>query len=138
MAFRSRSLTAFRAMLGFAALDSAASGGWAMLWPEQIFALLQIEAPTDAFLLRGLGVLLILNAMCLIAAAARPATWGGLVWVPLLGRFLNGGIWLWLLAAKCDDALQPALFLLLAHEALWLPGFVVFLIRRLRLGGQMR
>jgi hypothetical protein len=123
---RSRSLWAARATLALAALDSAASGGWALLRPDQVFALLNLPPPGDAFLLSALGALLVLHAVCLIAAAARPAEWGGLVWVPLLGRLLDMGVWLWLLGAD-RIAQQPAL-LLLAHEALWLPGFVVVLV----------
>jgi hypothetical protein len=128
MPLRSRSLWAARATLGLAALDSAASGGWALLWPDQVFQFLNLRPPGDAFLLSGLGALLVLHAVCLLAAAFRPAEWGGLVWVPLLGRLLNMGVWLWLLGSeRVAVAVQPAL-LLLAHEALWLPGFVVVLV----------
>ena len=123
---RSRSLWAARAALAMAALDSVDSGGWALLWPAQVFEFLNLKPPGDAFLLSALGALLVLHGFCLVAAAARPAEWGGLVWVPLLGRLLNMGVWLWLLGAG-RIAQQPAL-LLLAHEALWLPGFVVVLV----------
>jgi hypothetical protein len=125
---RSRSLWAARATLALAALDSAASGGWALLRPAQVYELLNLKPPGDAFLLSALGALLVLHALCLLAATARPAEWGGLVWVPLLGRLLNMGVWLWLLGSeRVAVAVQPAL-LLLAHEALWLPGFVVVLV----------
>jgi hypothetical protein len=125
MPLRWHRLWAFRAMLGLAALDSVASGGWVMLQPNQFFDWLHLDVPGDAFLLPALGGLLFLHGICLIAAVVRPAVWGGFVWLPLLGRLLNGSVWLWLLGAE-RIAAQAAL-LLLAHEALWLPGFVVFL-----------
>jgi hypothetical protein len=131
MPLRWHSLWAFRAMLGLAALDSIASGGWVMLRPDQFFDWLHLAVPGDAFLLPALGGLLLLHGLCLIAAAVRPSVWGGFVWLPLLGRLLNGGVWLWLLGAERIPA--PAALLLLAHEVLWLPGFVVFLTVQRRL-----
>jgi hypothetical protein len=119
-------------MLGLAALDSVVAGGWAILRPEQGFALLQIPPPQDAFLLRVLGGLLIGQGLCLIAALLRPLEWGGFVWAALLGRLLLGGVWLWLLGAG-RMPMQPAL-LLLVHAVLWLPGFAVFLAMQRRLG----
>jgi hypothetical protein len=130
---RSRSLWLVRATLALAALDSAASGAGVLFWRDQVFALLNLKPPGDAFLLSALGALLVLHALCLVAAAVRPAEWGGLVWVPLFGRLLNMGVWLWLLGSdRVAIAVQPAL-LLLAHEALWLPGFVVVLVMQRRL-----
>jgi hypothetical protein len=119
-----------RATLGLAALDSAASGTWALVRPAEVFALLHLDPPGDAFLLSALGVLLLAHAVCLLAAAARPSEWGGIVWVPLLGRLLDMGVCGWLLGSdRVAVAVQPAL-LLLAHEALWIPGFAVFLAWR--------
>jgi hypothetical protein len=126
MAPRSRSLWASRAVLGLAALDSVASGGWALLHPEDVFAWLQIPAPKDAFLLPVLGGLLVAQGLCLVAALLRPAAWAGFVWVPLLGRLLLAGFWLWLLGS--GRVPTPTALLLLAHEALWLPGFAIFLM----------
>jgi hypothetical protein len=117
-------------MLGLAALDSVAAGGWAILWPDKVFAALEIEKPQDAILLSVLGGLLVAQGLCLIAALLRPREWGGFVWAPLIGRVLLGGVWLWLLGAgRLPD--QRA-YLLLAHEVLWIPGFAVFLAMQWR------
>jgi hypothetical protein len=127
MPVRSRSLWATRAVLGLAALDSVASGGWALLRPVDVYAWLHLQAPQDAFLLPVLGGLLVVQGMCLIAALLRPEWWAGFIWVPLLGRPLLAGLWLWLFGAGRFP--QQTTLLLLAHEALWLPGFAVFLMR---------
>jgi hypothetical protein len=121
---------AARAMLALAALDSVTAGGWAFLQPAKVFEALEIKQPKDTFLLPVLGCLLVAQGVCLLAALVRPREWGGLVWVPLLGRLLLGGLWLWLLGAgRLPD--QRA-FLLLAHEVLWIPGFAVFLAMQWR------
>ncbi len=134
MAPRSRSLWASRAVLGLAALDSLASGGWALLDPKNVFAWLLIPVPQDAFLLPVLGVLLIAQGLCLFAALIRPTAWAGFVWVPLLGRMLLAGLWLWLLGS--GRVPRPTALLLLAHEALWLPGFAIFLMTQRSPAGQ--
>lgn len=126
MSLRSRSLWPSRAVLGLAALDSLASGGWALLRSDDVFAWLHVAVPHDAFLLPVLGGLLVIQALCLSAALLRPHEWAGFVWVPLLGRLLLAGLWLWLLGAGRVPR-QTAL-LLLAHAVLWLPGFAVFLL----------
>jgi hypothetical protein len=117
-------------MLALAALDSAAAGGWAILQPEQGFAALDITPPQDKFLLPVLGALLLGQGLCLVGALLRPREWGGLVWVPLLGRLLFAGLWLWLLGA--GRLPEQRAYLLLAHEMLWIPGFAVFLAAQWR------
>jgi hypothetical protein len=74
-----------------------------------------------------LGVLAFGPVVCLLLAAARPAVHGGLVLVPLFGHVLQSGLWLWLLGT--DRVTLPArpLLILLAHESIWLPVFLVFL-----------
>ncbi len=112
-------------MLTLAALDSVAAGGWAILQPEKVFAALEVTPPQDRFLLPVLGALLLGQGLCLLGALLRPREWGGLVWVPLLGRLIFVGLWLWLLGA--GRLPEPRAYLLLAHEVLWIPGFAVFL-----------
>jgi hypothetical protein len=110
---------AARALLLLAALDSIAYGTWAVVLPAGLFGLLGTTPPADALLLwRLLGAVLVGQAWCLLAAA-RKAVDVGLVLVPLAGRALLGGVWLWLLFTD-RIALPPApLWALFAHDAAW-------------------
>jgi hypothetical protein len=124
-----------RLLLLLAALDSLVAGGMAVLRPDYLFTWLQLRPLPDRLLLtRALGALLLTHVPCLVLAALRPLQWGGLVLVPLLGRALLAGVWLWLLHA---DRVQPspqALHALLLHDAAWLPVFVAFLVGAARQG----
>jgi hypothetical protein len=121
----------FRWLLVLAALDSLLAGAWAVAWPADragsLFALLNVEPPRDAFLWRGLGGLLLTHVVCLALAAWRPARWGGLALVPLIGRALQCGVWLWL--RNTDRVHLPAGVLdgLLVHDVIWLPILAGFL-----------
>jgi hypothetical protein len=124
-----------RILLLLAAADSLAAGAWAVLRPGALFALLQTSPPAggDAlFLERILGLLLLGQALCLLAAAWRPADCGGLVLVPLAGRLLLCGVWLWLLGTSRVYLPPTPLRGLLLHDAAWVPVFLGFLWVRLR------
>jgi hypothetical protein len=127
-------LRLLRALLLLAALDGLATAAWSLARPHDLFALLRMPPPADAFLWQVLGALALGPVVCLVLAAARPAVYGGLVLVPLLSRMLQAGLWLWLLATD-RVALPPRpLLLLLAHEAVWFPLFLVFLCAGRRTG----
>jgi hypothetical protein len=125
-----------RVLLLLGALDGLVAAAWSLARPDDLFTLLRLPPPADAFLWQVLAALALGPALCLVLAAARPAAYGGLVLVPLLSRVLQAGLWLWLLGA--DRVAVPArpLLLLLAHEVVWLPLFVVFLYARQRTEGQ--
>jgi hypothetical protein len=116
-----------RPLLVVAALDSLLAGVWALAYPAGLFALLGMTPPRDAFLWQVLGGLSLAHALCLALAAWRPGDYAGLVLVPLIGRALQCGLWLWLLGT--DRVLLPAgpLTGLLVHDAVWLPLFAAFL-----------
>jgi hypothetical protein len=102
---------------------------WILWRPDRIFTLLGLEqAPKDAVVWQGLGVLALVNALLLAAAFCRPRAWGLAVLVPLAGRLQAIGTWLWLMQADVPQRASQTLWLLLAHEALWLPAFAWFLI----------
>jgi hypothetical protein len=114
-----------RTLLFVAAADSLAAGGWAVLRPGSLFALLAAPAPADALSLwRLLGVLLLGQGVCLIAAAWRPGDCGSLVVVALCGRLLLCGVWLWLLGTPRVRLPPVPLRGLLLHDAVWLPVFL--------------
>ncbi len=116
-------------LLLLAALDSLAAGTWAALDPDALFAWLQVPPTRDGRLFcRVLGVLTLTHAPCLALGALRPRQWGGLVVVPLVGRGLLAGIWLWLLNTDGVRPSQDALRWLLVHDAAWLPLFIAFLV----------
>jgi hypothetical protein len=128
-----------RILLLAAAADSLAAGAWAALRPGALFALLQPAPPEPPFVASGdalflwqvLGLLLVCQSSCLIAAAWRPADCGGLVIVPLSGRLLLCGVWLWLLGTSRVRLPPEPLRGLLLHDAAWLPVFLGFLwVRR--------
>jgi hypothetical protein len=128
-------MSAVRILLLLAAADSLAAGAWAALRPLDLFALLETSPPSggDAvFLWRILGLLLVGQGLCPIAAAWRPADCGGLVLVPLSGRLLLCGVWLWLLGTSRVHLPPTSLRGLLLHDAIWLPVFLGFLCARRR------
>ncbi len=118
----------WRGLILLAALDSAVVGVWAVARPADLFTLFQ-QPPNDDCLLLGhlLGVLYVCHALFLVLAAWRPAAFGSLVLVPLLGRLGLFGVWLWLLASGRMPTASNALLALLAHDAVWLPVFAGFL-----------
>ncbi len=120
----------WQGLLVLAALDSAATGAWAVLRPDNLFGLLQYPVSGDRVLLcRALGVLFLTHAPCLILAAFRPG-FAGLALYPLAGRLLSSGVWLWLLGSGRMPASGGALIVLLMHDAVWPPLFTVFLWTR--------
>jgi hypothetical protein len=118
----------WRAFLGLAAVDAAAAGGWLAARPGDLLALLGLPTSDDALLLgRLLGLLWLGHAPALVLAAVRRARYGGLVWLPLLGRVLAVGLWLWLLGTDRVQVPRLPLVGLIAHDAVWLPGLLGFL-----------
>jgi hypothetical protein len=116
-------------LLILAALDSLAAGTWAILDAPALFAWLHAPPTRDGLrLCRVLGVLTLTHAPCLVLGALRPRQWGGLVVVPLVGRAVLAGVWLWLLNADRVHPSPEALRWLLVHDAAWLPFFAVFLV----------
>ncbi len=132
-----------RPLLLVAALDSLLLGLWAVARPADLFRLLGVALPEnpvslwsvnlgvlsrqamfapgvhDAYLLwQLLGVLTLGHCALLLWAAARPGERAGLALVPLLGRSLQAGLWLWLLGT--DRVRLPAgpLTFLLAQDLL--------------------
>jgi hypothetical protein len=99
--------------------------------PESLFAFLEVPGSEDGLrLCRGLGWLLLAQGATLVAAALWPTSQGALVLFPLSGRALLCGVWLWLLGAQRIALPPEPLLVLLLHDAMWLPVFVVFLFFR--------
>jgi hypothetical protein len=118
-------------LLVLAAIDSFVTGVWATLRPAELFAFLQASETPDAVLLcRALGALWIFQGVCLLIAAVRPAEQGLLVLLPLSGRALLCGVWLWLMGTDRVKLPIDRLELLLVHDAVWLPVFGGFLVVR--------
>jgi hypothetical protein len=109
-----------RLVLAVAALDSLGMGVWASAFPDQLFTLLRLKPPTDAFLWPVLGLLYLANAVCLAGAAVWPADYGSLTLVPWVGRLLSCGMWLWLLGSTHIAPAHEPLWWLLGHDAFWL------------------
>src|SRR5262249_2066860 len=102
-----KAMPLLRVLLMLAGLDSLAARAWSALWPASLFELLQRPSLGDFLLLTpALGGLLLFQAGCLLLAGWRPAIYGGLVLLPLAGRLLLCGVWLWLLGS--DRAHLPA------------------------------
>jgi hypothetical protein len=118
-------------LLLLAALDSAAMGALALIYPFVLFHFLQIAPNSDGLLLgRLLGILFLAHGPFLFLAARQPRVYGGLTLAPLFGRILSCGVWLWLLGSTRTTADHAALFALLVHDAIWLPLFAGFLWNR--------
>ncbi len=118
-----------RLLLILAALDCLLAGTWAILRPDDLFTRLNLPVTMDGRLLcRALGALTLGYVPCLVPAALWPRRWGGLVVVPLLGRTLLAGVWLWLLHADRVHPSPESLHWLLIHDAVWLPVFALFLV----------
>lgn len=96
-----------------------------------------IPAPRDAGLWHLLAFFWLAHAAFLALAAWRPRSLGGLVAVPLIGHALGAALWLWALAAVSTfppervpfaDAARRPLLALAAHDAVWLPSLLIFLL----------
>jgi hypothetical protein len=146
-----------RPLLLATALDSLLFGLWAALRPADLFRLLDVPLPADAYYLwqvhvgvlsrqamssprvsdafllwQLLGLLLLAHCAFLLPAVLRPASLGGLALAPLLGRALLVGLWLWLLGTDRVHLPVTPLALLLAHDAVVTAGLaaVLFLAGR--------
>ena len=129
----------YRLLFLLAALDRLGWGLWAVLRSRDVFGLLHVTlpegSPPDQLLLwRLLGVLALADAVFLAILVWRPEACGSAVVVPLLGFALGTGLWLWVYGTarlQLPSRLPP--LLLAAHEAVWLPGCVWFLVAWQRL-----
>ena len=122
-----------RPLLLLAALDSLLAGSWVVLQPTDLFNWLDLTPTRDGLLLsRAVGALTLTHVPCLLLAALRPRFWSGLTAVPLIGRTLLAGVWLWLLNSERIHPATVALQRLLAHDLVWLPLFVVVLVSAAR------
>src|SRR5262249_5689498 len=81
-----------------------------------------------------LGALAVVQAGFALLLVVHPDRAGGLAAARLLGRLLGAGVWLG--AWGGDRLALPArpVLLLAAHEAVWVPGLVWFLLARRRAG----
>lgn len=115
-------------VLLLAALDSLATGLWAVVRPDALFELLEVSPGADARLLwRVLGVSLAIQGVFLVMAALRPAD-RGLVLVPAAGRAVLSGVWLWLLGTDRVSMPTLPLKLLLLHDGVVLIVLVAVLL----------
>ncbi len=121
----------FQAVLLLTAVDCLVYGLWALFRPEGVFEWLQfatheaiswklfkarIESADEVLLWRAVGVLLLAHAVLVLLAAWRPRFFGSLVWVPLIGRGLLLGLWLWLLGSDRVDVARAVLWALAGHD----------------------
>jgi hypothetical protein len=109
----------YRGLFVLAALDSFGWGGWAALRPADLFAWLQTSLPHDAVLWQLLGLLTIMQGVFLVAVVAWPESLGPLILVPLTGRLLATGTWLWLLGTDRVHLPAATLLALVAHDGFW-------------------
>jgi hypothetical protein len=141
-----------RPLLLAAALDSLLFGLWAVLRPADLFRLLGVPLPddayhlwqahvgvlsreamrsprvSDAFLLwQLLGLLVLVHFIFLLLAALHPGLRGGLALAPLLGRALQAGLWLWLLGTDRVSLPVTPLAALLAHDGIVTAALAGFL-----------
>jgi hypothetical protein len=151
----------WQVLLLLVALDTLACGLWAVLRPRDLIAFLgvpprndayawqllrpsgpsekatrtPIPPPRDAGLWHLLGLLTLGNAGLLAIAAVKPAWYGSLVVVPLLGRGLGAALWLWALGttytfapARVPFPERLPLVYLAVHEAAGLVLLAAFLV----------
>jgi hypothetical protein len=133
----------FQIVLLLAAVDSLAFGLWAYFQPHGLFNWLQFtthepieskflgagfESADEVLLWRVLGLFFLAHALLLILAAWRPLSLGSLVYVPLIGRALMLGLWLWLLGSDRIERSAAALRWLAAHDLAVLIVVAVFLV----------
>jgi hypothetical protein len=132
----------FQVVLLLAAVDCLVYGLWASLRPEGVFEWLQcgthkaiswklfkaqIESADEVLLWRTVGVLILAHAVLVVLAGWRPRSLVSLVWVPLIGRGLMLGLWLWLLGSDRVEMARLPLWVLAGHEVAVLVLFGVVL-----------
>jgi hypothetical protein len=126
--------TVYRLLFLLAALDQLGWGLWALLAPDGLLAFLRlpplpVELPPDRLLLaRVLGGLALAHVGFLAILLWRPERWGSFALVPLLGRALGTGLWLWVYGSDRLHVPAGPPLLLAAHDGVWLPVFAWFLI----------
>jgi hypothetical protein len=130
--FRARLLS--RLLFLSLAADSLLAAGVALYGAEAFLSWLGLPetaagAPHDReLLLRLLGVLALVHAVVLVILVKWPGELGPLALVPLLGRLMGTGLWLWVWATpRLHLAPGPPLLLAL-HDAVGVLGLVWFLV----------
>jgi hypothetical protein len=122
----------YRLVFVLAALDRTGWGLWTLVLPNALFTFLQWhETPgrDQVLLWRVLGGLALVHALFLVILLAWPEASGPAVLVPLFGLVLGTGVWLWIAATErlaLPSRLPP--LLLAAHDAVWLPALIWFLV----------
>lgn len=119
-------LRAWRVYLLLSALDCLLAGLWLAFFPKDLFALLQIAGTSDILMWRALGILLAAQSLFVLAAAQAPRL-ASLLLVPILGRSLLVGIWVWLIFSPPVRLAPGPASILILHDAFWLPGWLAFL-----------
>jgi hypothetical protein len=101
-----------------------------------------IPAPRDAGLWHLLAFVSLAQAGFLALAAWRPRTLGGLAAAPLIGHALGAALWLWALGSaytlppeRVPFPDRGPLMALAAHDAVWVPLLLAFLLVRRRMAG---
>jgi hypothetical protein len=124
----------WRLLLLLAALDTLGCGLCATVEPSSLFTFLgmplSLDIPPDRLQLWwALGFVALAHAVFLAILTWRPEAHGPLALVPLIGRAIPVGLWLW---AGCTARLEwPSRvppFVLAAHEAVWLLVLAGFLL----------
>lgn len=122
----------YRLLFLLAALDRVAWGFWALFRPDQVYAFLcppDAPAPDQLLLWKVLGGLALVHGLVFVILVRRPEACGPVALVPLLGLALGTALWLW--ASGTERLTLPSRLpplLLAAHEAVWLPPLLWFLI----------
>jgi hypothetical protein len=126
--------TLSRLLFLFLAADTLLAAGVALFGAEALLSWLGLpemaaEAPHDReLLLRLLGVLALVHTVVLVILVKWPRELGPLALVPLLGRLMGTGLWLWVWATpRLHLAPGPPLLLAL-HDAVGVLGLVWFLV----------
>jgi hypothetical protein len=124
----------YRALLLGLAVDTLRGGLWMLFQAEALLSFLQAPAvlegqPHDArLLLHLLGLLAVSQVVFLGMVLWRPETWGSVAVVPLFGRLLGVGLWLWLSASERSTLSQGAMSLFLVPDVIGVAVLAWFLV----------
>jgi hypothetical protein len=123
-----------RVLFGLLTADALAQAGVACFGAGQLLEWLQVPelpagTPPDRLLLvRLLGALALVHGGVSVILLVAPQRAGSVAVVPLLGRLLGVGTWLFLLGTDRLVLPRAGLWILLARDAVWVPPLAWFLI----------